>query len=194
MSAFAPRELRTKDGAALALRELVPEDAQTVLDTVRPILAESAFTVRLPEEMPSEAAEEARWIESARAGGALLLGACVEGSFAGLLTLEPLGPARARHVASLGMSLALPQRGRGVGRALLEAALDWARESAHVEKVELCCLADNAVGLALYESVGFEHEGRRRGKIQRSPGEYVDDVLMGIWTPSSNPGQTPAAP
>ena len=193
MSRFVPLDLETKDGAALVLRELVEDDAQAVLDCIRAVLVESPFTVSLPEELPTDPEEERRWIAAGQAKGALLLCAEVEGVFGGTLTLEPLSQARMGHVSTLGVSLAMELRGRGVGRALMVAALDWARSAPHVDKVELNCMADNEVGIALYESLGFAHEGVRIRSIQRRKHEYVDDVLMGIWTASQDPDQNSGA-
>ncbi len=188
MSRFVPLELAAKDGASLILRELREDDAQAVLDCLREVLAEGRFTVSLPEELPTDPEEERRWIAAGQAKGALLLCAEVEGAFGGTLTLEPLSQARMGHVSTLGISLAMEFRGRGVGRALMVAALDWARSAPHVDKVELNCMADNEVGIALYESLGFVREGRRTRSIQRKKHEYVDDVLMGIWTASQESG------
>jgi len=188
MTRFAPLELETKDGTLLLLRELVEDDAQAVLDCIRMVLAESRFTVSLPEELPTDPEEERRWIAAGRAKGALLLCAEIEDAIVGTLTLEPRPQARTGHVSTLGISLVAESRGRGVGRALMAAALDWARSAQHVDKIELNCMADNEVGIALYESLGFVHEGRRTRSIQRGEQEYVDDVLMGIWTASQDAG------
>jgi len=81
-----------------------------------------------------------------------------------------------RHVADLGLMVALSHRRRGIGRALLERAVAWARESG-VRKLELHVFPWNLPAIALYESFGFVHEGYRKAHYQRS-GEDVDAVLM----------------
>ena len=64
------------------------------------------------------------------------------------------------------MSLLAEVRGRGCGRALLQAAIDHAR-GAQVHKVELEVWPDNERAIALYERFGFEVEGIRRDHYRR---------------------------
>jgi putative acetyltransferase len=70
---------------------------------------------------------------------------------------------RRSHVRGLGLFVAKEWQGRGVGRRLLEAALDWADNWAHVLRIELHVHADNERARKLYESMGFVEEGRHRG-------------------------------
>ena len=55
------------------------------------------------------------------------------------------------------------RRGRGIGRALLEATLAFARD-AGAEHIDLATSVDDTAALALYESCGFTNrEGRPDG-------------------------------
>jgi RimJ/RimL family protein N-acetyltransferase len=81
-----------------------------------------------------------------------------------------------RHVADLGLMVAASHRRRGIGRALLDRAIEWAREVG-VRKLELHVFPHNEAALALYESVGFEREGYRRAHYRRGSG-FVDAILM----------------
>jgi RimJ/RimL family protein N-acetyltransferase len=80
------------------------------------------------------------------------------------------------HVADLGLMVAASHRRRGIGQALLEQAVSWARE-AGVQKLELHVFPHNEPAIALYEQFGFTREGYRRRHYRRG-GEYVDAVLM----------------
>jgi RimJ/RimL family protein N-acetyltransferase len=86
--------------------------------------------------------------------------------------------ASSRHVADLGLMVAATHRRRGIGRALLEQAVAWARE-AGVTKLELHVFPWNEAAIALYERFGFEREGLRRRHYRRD-GEYVDAILMAL--------------
>ena len=81
-----------------------------------------------------------------------------------------------RHVADLGLMVAADARRQGVGRALLEAAVAWARE-AGVTKLELHVFPHNEPAIRLYEKFGFVQEGFRRKHYRRGR-EYVDAILM----------------
>ena len=80
------------------------------------------------------------------------------------------------HVADLGLMVAASHRRRGIGRALLEAAAQWARTSG-VRKLELHVLPHNAAAIALYEDFGFRREGVRTGHYYVH-GRDLDAILM----------------
>lgn len=82
------------------------------------------------------------------------------------------------HVAEVGLMVAADQRRRGIGSALMAEAMKWAR-SAGITKVELEVFPHNEPAIALYRKLGFEEEGRRRGRY-RIGGHQVDAVLMSI--------------
>jgi RimJ/RimL family protein N-acetyltransferase len=81
-----------------------------------------------------------------------------------------------RHVADLGLMVAATHRRRGIGTALLQAAVDWARDSG-VRKLELHVFPYNDGAIALYEQFGFVQEGYRRAHYRRGD-DYVDAILM----------------
>ena len=83
-----------------------------------------------------------------------------------------------RHVADLGLMVAASHRRRGIGRALLEQAADWARD-AGIRKLELHVFPWNEPALKLYEQFGFEREGLRKDHYRRGA-EYVDAILMAL--------------
>ena len=80
------------------------------------------------------------------------------------------------HVADLGLMVAAGHRRRGIGRALLERAVAWARE-AGIRKLELHVFPWNEPAIRLYEQFGYEREGFRRDHYRRGD-EYVDAILM----------------
>ena len=79
----------------------------------------------------------------------------------------------------IGMAIAREWRGRGVGSALMEAAIEWARERG-LHKLSLGVFAHNAAGLALYRKYGFVEEGRRVKHYRRQSGELWDTIEMGL--------------
>ena len=84
-----------------------------------------------------------------------------------------------RHVADLGLMVAESHRRRGIGVALLDRAVGWARE-AGVRKLELHVFPWNEPALRLYEVYGFVREGYRRRHYERA-GEEIDAILMAYF-------------
>jgi putative acetyltransferase len=84
-----------------------------------------------------------------------------------------------RHVGTLAIAVAADERGRGVGRSLMESALEWAK-GVGIEKVVLSVYPHNDAAIRLYRSFGFAEEGRLARHSRKSYG-YEDEILMAAW-------------
>ncbi len=122
--------------------------------------------------------EERRYLKALRRypHAAVFVAERDDGALVGRLSVARDSHPASAHVADLGLMVAKDARRQGVGRALLQVAVDWARRSG-VRKLELHVFPWNEAALALYESFGFEREGYRRGHYHRA-GEDVDAILM----------------
>ena len=74
------------------------------------------------------------------------------------------------------------QRGRGVGRALLEALLANA-DAAGIWTVQTSIFPENAASVALHERLGFRVVGRRE-RIAKLDGRWRDTVLLERRSPA----------
>jgi putative acetyltransferase len=104
-----------------------------------------------------------------------------DGAIIGRLSLARDSHPASAHVADLGLMVAKDARRQGVGKALLEAAVDWAGKS-RIRKLELHVFPWNEPAVQLYERFGFEREGYRKAHYQRA-GEDVDAILMALRIP-----------
>lgn len=83
------------------------------------------------------------------------------------------------HRAMLGMGIEKPERGKGLGGALLEAALAWARAQPSLDWIDLRAMAGNDGALALYRKYGFQVDGVKRD-LFRFDGRSFDDAWMSL--------------
>ncbi|MFC0524659.1 GNAT family N-acetyltransferase [Pontibacillus salicampi] len=84
------------------------------------------------------------------------------------------------HQGSFGMTVMPEYRNSGIGRILLDALIQWAQENPYIEKVCLEVMEDNHGAIHLYESFGFEEEGRKRKAVKLNRG-YQDLILMALF-------------
>jgi len=78
---------------------------------------------------------------------------------------------------SLGMMVAPAFRGLGLGRLLLQTAMDWARANGHAT-LALLVYPGNRRAIALYHAMGFEQVAYYERDIRRQSGEVWDTILM----------------
>ena len=107
----------------------------------------------------------------------IALVASVAGEVVGNLGLTRFTRPRRAHVGEFGMGVRDDWQGKGVGSALLEAALDLADNWLGLRRIELHVHADNDRAIALYRKFGFAVEGTMRGYALRD-GRYVDSHAM----------------
>jgi RimJ/RimL family protein N-acetyltransferase len=79
----------------------------------------------------------------------------------------------------IGMMVAADWRGRGVGTALVAAAIEWARARG-LHKLTLSVFPHNEAAIALYRKFRFLEEGRRIKHMRRASGELWDLIEMGL--------------
>jgi RimJ/RimL family protein N-acetyltransferase len=101
--------------------------------------------------------------------------ALVDGEIVGQLHVEQ----SSFGFGEIGMMVAADWRGRGVGAALVAAAIEWARARG-LHKLTLSVFPHNDAALALYRKFGFVEEGRRIRHLRRSNGELWDLIEMGL--------------
>jgi RimJ/RimL family protein N-acetyltransferase len=159
------RPARVEDAAVLAQAEYDTASEQEGLLAAK------------PGEIPVEAFR--RTIESLREDG-LYVVLEVEGRPAGHLLLEPFPLSSTNHVAQLTIVVHHGYTGRGYGRALMEHAIEWARRSERIEKIELRVRSSNPRAIGLYEALGFKTEGRLQDRIKLQNG-YADDICMALF-------------
>ena len=91
------------------------------------------------------------------------------------LTVSP--NLRRRHAATFGMAVSARASRQGVGRALLQNALDMCDDWLNIRRVELQVFVDNEAAIGLYESMGFVREGRHQDFAYKN-GRFVDAYAM----------------
>jgi L-phenylalanine/L-methionine N-acetyltransferase len=110
--------------------------------------------------------------------GLYSLVACADGEVVGQLGLHtsPNRPRR-RHVGQIGMAVRDDWQGKGVGTALMQAAVDLADKWLNLTRLELDVYTDNEPAIKLYTKFSFKVEGTAVQYAFRD-GQFVDTHLM----------------
>jgi RimJ/RimL family protein N-acetyltransferase len=85
------------------------------------------------------------------------------------------------HLRFLTLTVEHHHRRKGIGGTLARAAVDWARRTAGVQKLEAQLRDNNAAGLHLLLSLGFSLEGRLKRHVLLPDGREIDDLTMALF-------------
>ena len=162
----------------VVVRRAEPADAAALVELARTVGGEPEGWL-ISDRSWRSVSEERRYLKALRryAHAAVFVAEAGDEVVGRLSVARDPHPA-SRHVADLGLMVDTRLRRRGVGRALLEAAVAWAPEHG-VAKLELHVFPWNEAAIMLYESFGFEREGYRRRHYLRPDG-YADAILMAL--------------
>ncbi len=164
--------------ASFRVRPADPADAEALVRLAEEVSAEpEAWLISADGEWRS-VGDERRYLKALRRypNAAVFVAERSDGTIIGRLSLARDTHPASAHVADLGLMVSRDARRQGVGRALLEAACDWAR-AAGVRKLELHVFPWNEPAIALYERVRLRARGLPEAHYRRG-GEYVDAILM----------------
>ena len=104
--------------------------------------------------------------------------ALIENQVVGWCDAVPFDRPTKAHGAVLGIGVLTGHRGHGIGTALILATLQRAK-AAGLTRIELTVREHNRRAIALYERLGFAHEGLKRNGV-RVDGSYENLVCMGL--------------
>lgn len=104
--------------------------------------------------------------------------AICEGKVIGWCDISEMNRPVFAHIGSLGIGVLAPYRGKGVGKALMKAALEKAKLKG-LTRIELTVREKNTSAIALYEELGFVKEGIHKNGVCID-GEYENHIFMAL--------------
>ena len=170
------------------LRTLTSDDAVAYQALRLAALQESptSFSASYGEERDRTAAQVAAFLSGSTER--IIFGAFDDNELVGVCGLGRELSLKQRHAGFIrGMHVVPHFRRRGVGRALLRAALDRAIAWPDVEQLTLIVTATNTAAVALYEELGFVAFGRAPRAL-RVGVQYFDEIHM-VWRRGERPGR-----
>jgi ribosomal protein S18 acetylase RimI-like enzyme len=170
----------TPDIANVSIREAKQGDAAALIAHLKALVAEPGINIPLaPDEVTMTVEQEKAILADFETSPRAIMFVADAGDegIVGELSIKAISSRKAvQHVATLGMSVKHGWRGKGIGRQLMAAALEWA-PTAGIKRIELYVYERNEPAIELYKSFGFEIEGKRKQFIREGDG-FLDDYVM----------------
>lgn len=134
----------------LVVRSVEARDWDRVFEIFHAVVAEGETYAYL-EDLTSDAAR-ALWIEGPPGETVVALRDDV---ILGTAKFGPNRPARGSHVATASFMVSAEARGTGLGRAMCEYAIAWAREKGYAAMQFNAVVSTNLYAIELYRKLGF---------------------------------------
>lgn len=172
------KTVQLKNGKYVTIRPAQLTDAENLRETVKKYLGDSAYIPKSSDEFKLTVADEQSWICSfIEKENSLLLVAVSEGRIIGNIDVTGHTRHAMMHTAVIGMGMLSEWRNLGLGTALMQQAVDWARNNPILETLWLEVYTENEAGIALYKNSGFEECGTVKNFFKHD-GRYFDKLTM----------------
>jgi len=162
-----------KNGRKFTVREANEDDAEAMKNVVNSVASEKYYVV--PERSREDWDEAIREIKNRKG---LIITAQVDERTIGMAHLVRGKFEKNKHVGFLGISIVNEFRGMGIGTAMMNYIIEWARRQKGLEKISLTVFSTNEAAINLYRTFGFQIEGMSK-KQYKIEGKYIDETIMG---------------
>jgi RimJ/RimL family protein N-acetyltransferase len=180
---YIKKKLLTKAGVEFEIREAFPEDAQRILDYVTIIFSTSPYILTQTSDFHFNLKLQEDWLLNLNNSlTGIFLIAIWQDKVIGNIDLRGSTLKRNRHCVGFGMSVLPDWQSQGVGKLLLKETILFCQKHPIIKKLELGVIEANHRAIKLYESCGFNEEGRSIKGFLSDEGKYLDELKMGLWT------------
>lgn len=166
----------TADGRAYLLRPASDRDADQLVALHDSVAAEREYIAAVPGERT--ALEETLTLAALLAEGGLSIVIEADARVVGHLVVHRGTDTDAMHRGDLAIIVANTHRDVGLGRLLMETAIEWAC-AVGMTRLSLGVFTTNVRAIGLYRSLGFADLGVRRARMPPPEGER-ELLLMGL--------------
>ncbi len=177
------RQYMTTMRVPMQIRSANLTDRTALGELQRETISESAdYYVSTPAEYERDWNGSPNRLEQILAGdNSIWLIADIEGYLVGSLDFMGGTYERTRHVGTFGLTVRRENRNQGIGGALVETLLIWARDHPVIEKLTCSVFSNNLKAMSLYTRFGFQTEGRRHREYRMQHGRYLDAIILSKW-------------
>lgn len=168
-----------KDGRTCLLRNGVASDGQVVLDVFNWTHDETDYLLTYLDENCFTASQEADFLQrKTDSANNVEIIAVVDDVVVGTAGIDALGMRdKIKHRAVFGIAITKEFWGLGIGKYLMEACIECAREAGYLQ-LELEVVAENERAVEMYRRAGFIEYGRNPKAFRLRTGEYQELIDM----------------
>ena len=163
------------------IREATPDDAEQILIHNELIANEPNNNITRGPGENKTMGEQRDFLAASLASdnSVFLIATLPSGEVIGVAGLHGGRRKAVRHNGAVGIDVSREWRNKGVGTALLQRIIAWAKASNVITRIELEVMTHNERAIHVYEKLGFKMEGKRLAAMYKDGG-YIDIYVMGL--------------
>jgi RimJ/RimL family protein N-acetyltransferase len=183
MGKIKPVGIRPNNGTEFSIRTAESNDAAGVLKIMKEVVKEKRYTIHeineFHENKKSYTDKINKFIKSR---GKLFLVAEINGTIAGFVNFNNWDTEKTKHTGFLSIFILKKFRGYGIGEALMNELIKWAKANPMIKKMSLAVFENNKNAIKLYNKIGFKFEGMCPKDIKIG-NKFYSSIFMYIFTP-----------
>ena len=169
---------KLKNGSHINIRTAEPKEAQNLVNLKRSYLKNTTTIPMYIDEYPDDSDKEKQLIvEYLESPNSILLVAENNKELIGNIDLTGNKRIKMNHTGMIGMGIKHEWRNQGLGKLLINATIDWAKDHSPIELIWLDVYSSNELGINLYKKTGFKTSGIIEDFFKEKDG-YKDKIQM----------------
>lgn len=180
MKKFKETQVTLKNQKTVTLRHVQAEDVEKLFKAITTYIPQSDYIPKFPNEIQQNVKQQQAWVTSfLEHDNALLIVAEYNDQIIGNIDITGHRREAMQHTAVIGMGMTIDWRNVGLGKALLTAAVAWAKENPTLELLWLEVYTANIPAITLYKKMGFVENGVVKGFFKHNK-TYFDRLTMSL--------------
>lgn len=164
----------------IIIRKAAVEDGEKIIDYMYAVGEESEYLAFGANELEITIQKERQIIEDINSkDNSIMAVALLDGEIVGSIVFRGGERSRIRHVGELGVTVRKSYWGLGIGSALMEYLIEWAKDTGIIRKINLRVRTDNKSAIKLYKKYEFKEEGILTRDFCVD-GKFFDSLHMGL--------------
>jgi RimJ/RimL family protein N-acetyltransferase len=173
--------IKLKSGKELLLRRPKEDDAEAMIEYLNIVGGESDNLLFGKNEFRLTVEQEREYISNVNINdNALMILGIIDNQIVSVSQVSSSNRKRIVHNSELAISVKEEYWGMGIGTAVMEVLIDFAKNHDTIRTISLGVKASNKKAQHLYEKLGFEKVGVHRNFFNID-GNYDDEILMDLY-------------
>jgi len=173
--------IKLKSGKELLLRRPKEDDAEAMIEYLNIVGGESDNLLFGKNEFRLTVEQEREYISNVNINdNALMILGIIVNQIVTVSQVSSSNRKRIVHNSELAISVKEEYWGMGIGTAVMEVLIDFAKNHDTIRTISLGVKASNKKAQHLYEKLGFEKVGVHRNFFNID-GNYDDEILMDLY-------------